>query len=51
MTKATFVADLDELLEHNLQVHADLIIAIRDQNTTALQKLLTLHHQDTIRIT
>jgi DNA-binding FadR family transcriptional regulator len=51
MTKATFVAELDELLEHNLQVHADLIIAIRDQNATALQKLLTLHHQDTIRVT
>jgi DNA-binding FadR family transcriptional regulator len=51
MTKATFVVDTGELLEHNLQVHADLIIAIRDQNTTALQKLLTLHHQDTIRVT
>jgi DNA-binding FadR family transcriptional regulator len=51
MTKATFVVDAGELLEHNLQVHADLIIAIRDQNTTALQKLLTLHHQDTIRVT
>jgi DNA-binding FadR family transcriptional regulator len=51
MTKATFVVDAGELLEHNLQVHADLIIAIRDQNPTALQKLLTLHHQDTIRVT
>ena len=51
MTKATFVADPGELLEYNLQVDADLIIAIRDQNTTALQKLLTLHHQDTIRVT
>lgn len=51
MTKATFVVDAGELLEHNLQVHADLIIAIRDQNTAALQKLLTLHHQDTIRVT
>ena len=51
MTKATFVTDAGELLGHNLQVHADLIIAIRDQNTTALQKLLTLHHQDTIRVT
>jgi DNA-binding FadR family transcriptional regulator len=51
MTKATFVVDTGELLEHNLQVHADLIIAIRDQNPTALQKLLTLHHQDTIRVT
>jgi DNA-binding FadR family transcriptional regulator len=51
MTKATFADDHDELLEHNLQVHANLIIAIRDQDTIALQKLLSLHHLDTIRIT
>jgi DNA-binding FadR family transcriptional regulator len=51
MTKATFVQDKDELREHNLQVHADLILAIRDQDTIALQKLLKLHHQDTIRVT
>lgn len=51
MTKAAFVDDTDELLEHNLQVHANLIIAIRDQDTIALQKLLSLHHLDTIRIT
>jgi DNA-binding FadR family transcriptional regulator len=51
MTKAVFVEDRDELLEHNLQVHANLITAIRDQDTIALQKLLSLHHLDTIRIT
>jgi DNA-binding FadR family transcriptional regulator len=51
MTKATFVQDKDELREHNLQVHADLILAIRDQDTIALQKLLRLHHQDTVRVT
>jgi DNA-binding FadR family transcriptional regulator len=51
MTKAIFVQDKDELREHNLQVHADLILAIRDQDPIALQKLLKLHHQDTIRVT
>jgi DNA-binding GntR family transcriptional regulator len=51
MTRAVFVQDQGELLEHNLQVHANLIIAIRDQDTVALQKLLTLHHLDTIRVT
>jgi DNA-binding FadR family transcriptional regulator len=51
MTKAAFVEDTDELLEHNLQVHANLITAIRDQDTIALQKLLSLHHLDTVRIT
>jgi DNA-binding FadR family transcriptional regulator len=51
MSKATFVSRSQELRRHNLQVHADLITAIRDQDTTRLQKLLALHHQDTIRIT
>jgi DNA-binding FadR family transcriptional regulator len=51
MTKAAFVNDKHELLRHNLQVHADLIAAIRDRDATSLQKLLTLHHQDTVRVT
>jgi len=51
MTRAILVPDRDQLLEHNLQVHADLIIAIRDRDTTVLPKLLTLHHQDTVRVT
>jgi DNA-binding GntR family transcriptional regulator len=34
-----------------VQVHADLIAAIKDQDTTQIQKLLALHRQDTIRIT
>jgi DNA-binding FadR family transcriptional regulator len=51
MTKAAFVTGKQELLRHNLQVHADLIAAIRDKDATTLQKLLTLHHQDTVRMT
>ena len=51
MIKAVFVPDRDELLEHSLQIHADLIIAIRDRDAAALPKLLTLHHQDTVRVT
>jgi DNA-binding FadR family transcriptional regulator len=51
MTKASFVDPTHQLRQHNLQVHADLIAAIRDQDTTSLQKLLALHRQDTIRIT
>jgi DNA-binding GntR family transcriptional regulator len=51
MSKASFVDPSHELRRHNLQVHADLIAAIRDQDTTRLQKLLALHRQDTIRIT
>jgi len=51
MTKASFVDPTHQLRPHNLQVHADLIAAIRDQDATRLQKLLALHHQDTIRVT
>jgi DNA-binding FadR family transcriptional regulator len=50
MSKASFVDPSHELRRHNLQVHADLIAAIRDQDATRLQKLLALHRQDTIRI-
>jgi DNA-binding GntR family transcriptional regulator len=51
MTKASFVDPRNELLPHNIAVHADLISAIRDQDTMRLQKLLNLHHQDTVRVT
>jgi DNA-binding FadR family transcriptional regulator len=51
MTKATFIADRRELLRHNLQVHSDLITAIRERDATVLQKLLALHHQDLVRVT
>jgi DNA-binding FadR family transcriptional regulator len=51
MTKASFVDPGHELRRHNVQVHADLIAAIRDQDTTRLQKLLALHRQDTVRMT
>jgi DNA-binding FadR family transcriptional regulator len=50
MSKASFIDQSGELRRHNLQVHADLIAAIKDQDATRLQKLLALHHQDTIRI-
>jgi DNA-binding FadR family transcriptional regulator len=51
MTRASFIDPTHELVPHNIQVHADLIAAIKDQDTTRLQKLLSLHHKDTVRIT
>jgi DNA-binding FadR family transcriptional regulator len=50
MTKATFIDPTRELVQHNIQVHADLIVAIKEQDGTRLQKLLALHHQDTVRV-
>jgi DNA-binding FadR family transcriptional regulator len=51
MTKASFVDPTHELVPHSIQVHADLITAIRDQDAARLQKLLGLHRTDTIRVT
>ena len=42
---------MTKIIRLALSPHADLIIAIRDRDTTALSKLLTLHHQDTVRVT
>jgi DNA-binding FadR family transcriptional regulator len=50
MTKASFVDPTRELHPHNLQVHSDLIAAIRDQDATRIHKLLALHQHDTVRI-
>jgi DNA-binding FadR family transcriptional regulator len=50
MTKASFVDPAHQLRSHNLQVHADLITALRDQDVTRLEKLIRLHQQDTVRI-
>jgi DNA-binding FadR family transcriptional regulator len=50
MTKATFVGGLEELRQHNLEVHANLIVAIRDRDGVALEKVLALHHTDMVRM-
>lgn len=50
MTKAAFVPHQEELRHHNLELHIGLISAIRDQDTVALEKLLSLHAQDMVRM-
>lgn len=51
MTKAAFVPHQEELRRHNLDVHAGIVNAIRDRDPVALEKLLTLHAQDMVRLT
>lgn len=51
MTKAAFVPHQEELRRHNLDVHAGIVNAIRDRDPVALEKLLSLHAQDMVRLT
>ncbi|HEY1973918.1 MAG TPA: FCD domain-containing protein [Pseudonocardia sp.] len=50
MTKASFVPGEDGPRGHNLEVHAMLVAAIRDQDTALLEKALHQHHEDMTRI-
>lgn len=51
MTKAAFVPHQEELRRHNLDVHVEIVTAIRDRDSPALEKLLSLHAQDMVRLT
>jgi DNA-binding FadR family transcriptional regulator len=51
MTKAAFVPHQEELRRHNLDVHAGIVNAIREHDEVALEKLLSLHGQDMVRLT
>jgi DNA-binding FadR family transcriptional regulator len=50
MTKASFVPHQYELRKHNLHLHAGLINAIRDRDPLTLDKLLSLHANDMVRL-
>ncbi len=50
LTKATYVEGSEELRRHNLDVHSNLVAAIRDRDAVALEKILALHRQDMVRI-
>jgi DNA-binding FadR family transcriptional regulator len=46
MTKAAFVDGSEELRRHNIEVHTQLVQAIKHQDGAALEKVLALHDQD-----
>jgi DNA-binding FadR family transcriptional regulator len=50
MTQAAFVPHAQELRQHSLELHAGLVNVIRDKDILALEKLLTLHSQDMVRV-
>ncbi|MEU6646723.1 FCD domain-containing protein [Saccharomonospora sp. NPDC046836] len=49
LVRAEYIAGHDKLLRHNIEVHANMVAAIRDQNSDALEKTLSLHRRDMIR--
>jgi DNA-binding FadR family transcriptional regulator len=49
LTRAELLPGHEEMYEHNLAVHAEIVAAIRDGNREALTKAMALHHQDLVR--
>jgi DNA-binding FadR family transcriptional regulator len=49
MMQAAFVEGHEEMLQHNIGVHGDLISAIRKREPVLLEKALTLHRHDMVR--
>ena len=49
LTKAVFIDGYETMLEHSLNVHRDLVEAIRRHDTHLFEKTLALHHEDLIR--
>jgi DNA-binding FadR family transcriptional regulator len=49
LTRAEYLDQHNEMLQHNLDVHADMVSAIRDHDQTALDKIMQLHRHDMVR--
>lgn len=50
ISRARFIEGLTGPRAHNLEVHANLIAAIRDQDTVLLEKTLAQHNEDMVRV-
>jgi DNA-binding FadR family transcriptional regulator len=50
MTKASFVAGQEGPLRHNMEVHTNMVAAIRDRDAVTLEKMLAQHHEDMVRV-
>ena len=50
MMQAAFVEGHEDMLQHNIDVHGDLIAAIRNREPLLLEKALTLHRHDMVRV-
>jgi DNA-binding FadR family transcriptional regulator len=49
LTRAELLPGHDEMYEHNVAVHAEIVAAIREGDREALQKAMALHRMDLVR--
>jgi DNA-binding FadR family transcriptional regulator len=49
LTRAELLPGHEEMYEHNVAVHTEIVAAIRDGNREALEKAMALHRQDLVR--
>jgi DNA-binding FadR family transcriptional regulator len=49
LTRAELLPGHEEMYAHNVELHAQLVVAIRDRDREALTKLVGLHREDLVR--
>ncbi len=49
LARAELLPGHEEMYAHNIEVHAQIVMAIRDRDRDALTKLIGLHRQDLVR--
>ena len=49
LTRAELLPGHEEVYAHNVQVHAQIVVAIRERDREALTKLIGLHREDLVR--
>lgn len=49
LTKAELLPGHEEMYRHNIDVHAEIVVAIRERDHEALAKLMPLHRSDLVR--
>ena len=49
LVRAVLVEGTDDLLRHNIDVHREIVSAVRHRDGEALDKALRLHHRDLVR--
>jgi DNA-binding FadR family transcriptional regulator len=49
LTRVELLPDHEEMYRRNVEVHAEIVAAIRERNPEALTKLMALHREDLVR--
>ncbi|MDV7353723.1 FCD domain-containing protein [Rhodococcus oxybenzonivorans] len=50
LTRAELLPGHEDQLRHNIEVHTDIVSALRDRDRARLDKLLLLHQEDLVRV-